>query len=92
MSTERTAAADLSAIATDSIGALYALGARLEDRGHDDSTELALVMVGRAVADAVRELAAEVRESRPATGEVADAVDGVTAALGRLGTAVTDAS
>lgn len=69
---------------------LSAFGRRLEDRGHDDSVELALTIAGRAIVAAVRELAAEVRDSRPAVGEVADAVDGAAHHLEQLGKVLSD--
>lgn len=83
---------DFAGIAHDSIHALYALGARLEDRGHDDSFELVLVLVGRAVTDALLLVAHELREHRPAVGEVADAVDELRGEVHSIGSAVTDAS
>lgn len=56
---------------------LSAMGSRLEDRGHDDSPELVAAVCSRAIVDAIRELAAEVRWARQ------EAAGGL-ASLGRL--------
>lgn len=72
--------------------ALSSYGSRLEDRGHEDSVELTIALVGRALVAAVRELADETRKLRPAVGEVSDAIDNAAHEVERVGKAVTDAS
>ena len=72
---------DFHEVATTSMEALYALGSRLEDRGHDDSLELALVLVGRAVGDTIRELSATVAAAGSDGGELANALDSIAERL-----------
>lgn len=49
---------------------LSALGSRLEDRGHDDSPELVAAVAARAIADALREVAHELRAIRFDTSQL----------------------
>jgi hypothetical protein len=50
---------ELEQTAHASLEALYAFGSRLEDAGDNGSPAFAAILAGRAVADSIRELTAE---------------------------------